>query len=146
MTIDRFQGEYEWLSNFHECEIDHLGLVFPTTEHAYAASKRIDDVDFHKQILALKFPGQAKRFGRSVKITTPNWDLKTKFIVMYNINLKKFSRHENLKAKLLATGDEELIEGNTWGDRCWGVCNGVGDNHLGKTLMAIREYIRNFEA
>jgi hypothetical protein len=39
---------------------------------------------------------------------------------------------------LLLTGDEELIEGNFWGDVFWGVCNGVGKNHLGKILMEVR--------
>lgn len=32
----------------------------------------------------------------------------------------------------------ELIEGNTWGDRIWGVCDGVGENRLGKILMRVR--------
>jgi predicted NAD-dependent protein-ADP-ribosyltransferase YbiA (DUF1768 family) len=35
----------------------------------------------------------------------------------------------------------ELIEGNWWGDTYWGVCNGVGENHLGKLLMKIRDYL-----
>lgn len=35
-------------------------------------------------------------------------------------------------------GDAELIEGNTWGDRIWGVCDGVGENRLGKILMRVR--------
>jgi hypothetical protein len=35
-----------------------------------------------------------------------------------------------------------LIEGNTWGDTFWGVCNGVGENNLGKTLMNVREILR----
>lgn len=33
---------------------------------------------------------------------------------------------------------EELIEGNYWHDTYWGVCEGVGENHLGKLLMEIR--------
>ena len=36
----------------------------------------------------------------------------------------------------------ELIEGNTWNDTYWGVCNGVGKNTLGQLLMKIREEIR----
>lgn len=30
------------------------------------------------------------------------------------------------------------MEGNTWGDKVWGVCDGIGENNLGKTLMRIR--------
>ena len=45
----------------------------------------------------------------------------------------------HLKDLLLATGDKELIEGNTWNDQFWGVCNGVGENNLGKLLMKLRK-------
>jgi len=36
-----------------------------------------------------------------------------------------------------------LEETNTWGDKYWGVCNGEGENQLGKLLMKIRENIMN---
>jgi len=48
-----------------------------------------------------------------------------------------------LKLRLLATGDETLQEGNRWNDRYWGVCRGVGKNHLGNILMEVREYLRD---
>ena len=54
----------------------------------------------------------------------------------------KFS-DPHLRSLLLATGDAELIEGNWWHDQFWGVCNGVGQNQLGKILMAIRNLYRN---
>ena len=50
---------------------------------------------------------------------------------------RKF-RNPHLKELLLATGTAELIEGNTWNDTYWGVCNGKGKNMLGKTLMDCR--------
>jgi predicted NAD-dependent protein-ADP-ribosyltransferase YbiA (DUF1768 family) len=43
-----------------------------------------------------------------------------------------------MREMLLLTGDCELVEGNTWGDKFWGVCDGEGENHLGKLLMKIR--------
>jgi predicted NAD-dependent protein-ADP-ribosyltransferase YbiA (DUF1768 family) len=43
---------------------------------------------------------------------------------------------------LLETKDATLIEGNTWGDQYWGVCAGVGENHLGKLLMQIRSELQ----
>ena len=43
-----------------------------------------------------------------------------------------------LRLQLMATGSEELVEGNTWSDTFWGVCNGEGGNHLGKILMKVR--------
>ena len=58
--------------------------------------------------------------------------------IMTALVTQKFNRHIDLRKKLLATGDEELIEGNWWGDTFWGVCRGKGDNHLGKILMEVR--------
>lgn len=37
----------------------------------------------------------------------------------------------------------EIVEENTWGDTYWGVCNGVGKNHLGKILMKVRDEVWN---
>ena len=39
----------------------------------------------------------------------------------------------------MQTEDAELVEDNWWGDKFWGVCNGEGENHLGKLLMKIRD-------
>jgi predicted NAD-dependent protein-ADP-ribosyltransferase YbiA (DUF1768 family) len=56
---------------------------------------------------------------------------------MEDLSRQKFS-HPELRQKLLDTGSCTLVEGNTWGDTFWGVCDGVGENHLGKLLMTIR--------
>jgi predicted NAD-dependent protein-ADP-ribosyltransferase YbiA (DUF1768 family) len=58
---------------------------------------------------------------------------------MWEILQAKFAQHPDLVAKLIATEDEEIVEGNTWNDKFWGVCDGEGMNHLGIMLMAIRE-------
>ena len=50
---------------------------------------------------------------------------------------------EQLADWLLETGDEELVEGNTWSDTTWGVCNGVGENKLGRLLMIVRDMIKD---
>jgi predicted NAD-dependent protein-ADP-ribosyltransferase YbiA (DUF1768 family) len=47
---------------------------------------------------------------------------------------------------LLETGDAELVEGNWWDDTFWGVCNGVGQNNLGKILMDTRRELRERKA
>ena len=57
---------------------------------------------------------------------------------MYSVCKAKFTQNTDLLKKLLDTGDAELVEGNTWGDRVWGVCKGEGENRLGKILMRIR--------
>ena len=56
--------------------------------------------------------------------------------------LNKFKQNEDLKEKLLATENEDLIEKNTWHDYYWGICNGRGKNMLGKILMRVREELK----
>lgn len=77
----------------------------------------------------------AKRAGQRLALR-PDWE-QIKQAVMLNLQRQKYSYPE-LRTLLLATGNLELIEGNTWGDTYWGVCNGVGDNWLGKILMQVR--------
>ena len=91
---------------------------------------------------------EAKKAGRTVKLR-PDWE-EVKLDVMHEACLAKFSQHEYLKEALLSTGDEEIIENTTaWHDNIWGNCdcprcsNKVGQNLLGKTLMRVREELRN---
>ena len=51
-------------------------------------------------------------------------------------------KHTDLKELLLSTGDQELVEGNTWNDTYWGICRGEGQNNLGKILMKVRMELR----
>lgn len=137
MTIDRFQGEYRWLSNFHEVEVHYEGVVYPTTEHAYQAAKTLDP-DERREILCAKTPGKARRLGQKVTIR-PDWD-DVKITIMRELNRQKFD-YPDLREKLIQTGRHHLIEGAPWGDRFWGVCEGEGENHLGRILMDIRAEI-----
>lgn len=61
---------------------------------------------------------------------------------MHDIVRAKFEQNPDLRQKLLSTGSEELIEGNTWGDTFWGVCKGSGQNWLGRILMFVRDEVR----
>lgn len=61
---------------------------------------------------------------------------------MWSLLVQKFSEeNQELMDKLLETGDEELIEGNTWKDVFWGYDVNLkqGKNNLGKMLMKIRD-------
>ena len=56
----------------------------------------------------------------------------------------KFTQNQEIKEKLLATGNSILIEGNYWHDNFWGNCLCSkckyikGRNNLGKILMKRR--------
>ena len=140
--IDRFQGETRWLSNFEYALIVYEGISYPTNEHAFQATKTLD-FDKRREIAKLSTPRDAKRAGRLLELR-PDWE-EVKLGIMFDINSRKFWFHEHLKEKLLLTGDAELIEGNSWGDTFWGVCNGIGRNELGKILMKIRSRMRALE-
>ena len=56
--------------------------------------------------------------------------------------LRRKFRTEPYRSLLLGTGEMELVEENTWGDRFWGVCRGEGKNHLGRLLMQVREEMK----
>ena len=51
---------------------------------------------------------------------------------------QKFTNHSHLTEMLLLTAPHELEETNHWGDVFWGVCDGEGENWLGKILMEVR--------
>lgn len=133
-----FGGEYGWLSNFHPVEISYDGRIWPTTEHAYQAAKAFiprDKDTIHKAAT----PGIAKRLGRKI-VVTPYWDLIKK-VVMLDLQRLKYKDPE-LKAKLIATQNLFIEETNHWGDVFWGVCEGEGQNNLGKILMQVRSEIQ----
>lgn len=139
--IDRFRGKYNWLSNFFPCEYpiflegsDIAG--YPSVEHAYQAAKTFD-MGFRTRI-RLGDAVHAKRFFKNRKeFMRPDWD-QVKLSIMEHCLRQKFQKGI-LREYLLKTGDEEIVEGNTWGDVFWGQCPvGTGENHLGKLLMKIR--------
>lgn len=135
-VIDSFDGQYAFLSNFWKCDIEYQNLCYPSVEHAYQAQKTLDK-DIQKVISLLDSPVKAKRYGRTIELRS-DWD-KIKYNVMLKIVTRKFKNNTDLFQKLLDTAPSKLIEGNTWGDVYWGICNGKGENNLCKILMAIRD-------
>lgn len=136
--INRFVGEYRFLSNFWPCTIVHRGREFRSVEHAYQAAK-YETTSIIEAIQVAPSPGQALRLGRlyqsSVDLT---WESR-RVAVMRELVRQKF-RDPVLARRLLDTGEEELAEGNSWGDAFWGVGlgSGHGANVLGHILMELR--------
>jgi len=140
MSIDKFRGEYNFLSNFYPCRIEYDGRVYSSVEAAYQACKTDDPIV--KDQFVQYDARQAKQAGKELKPNATWNDIK--YGIMVSLLLIKFN-DPTLKAKLLYTRDEELIEGNNWHDVWWGVCEGNGKNMLGKALMYVRAYYRDFE-
>lgn len=150
-AITRFDGEYRFLSNFYpspivlpveEAPLGEDAFVWPTVEHAYQAFKAavVNDMAIFFAIGIADTPGQAKRLARRLDLPQAWHDRKVD--VMELLLRAKFEQNADLADKLLATGDAELIEGNTWGDRFWGRCRGEGENHLGRLLMEQRNRLK----
>jgi ribA/ribD-fused uncharacterized protein len=134
-----FKNEYRWLSNFYKLQepIDLYGCVFYYTENLYLAFKCNKADDFI--LMASLTPGEAKRFGKRVELN-PDFEAN-KLSIMKQILDIKF-RQEYFKRRLLATGNCLIEESTSWKDFFWGCHNGIGENHLGKIIMEIREELK----
>lgn len=144
--IKNFDNEYKFLSNFYESPLvdtDRYHLTYPTVEHFFQAMKTENEA-LRREIANASTPGQAKKLGRRVPLRK-DWE-KIKQQVMY-VGLTFKFENSDLRQKLLETGDEELVEGNTWHDNYWGTCTcpkcgDKGKNMLGKLLMELRENLK----
>ena len=132
--IDNFRDQYFFLSNMYPCMVRYDHIFYPSSENAYQSAKCPGHEYYFAEIYN---PFEAKKMGRKLQMVS-GWD-KIKVQVMTDIVTDKFKRNPFLMRELLRTGNEILVEGNTWGDTFWGVCNGKGENHLGKILMKIRK-------
>lgn len=139
-SIDSFQGEYRFLSNFYPATVVYEGITYPDSEHAYQSAKTLD-MNERRRIAAIPTPAEAKKAGEALTYRA-DW-AAVKYQVMLDCVRDKFTRNPELRARLLATGDAHLEEGNTWGDQIWGVYQGKGTNWLGIILMQVRAELRS---
>jgi ribA/ribD-fused uncharacterized protein len=137
-----FRGPTRWLSNFHLSPVKIDGILYPSVEHAYMAQKCADPNWKNKCQDSTVPPAEIKKLSYGVSLI-PGWD-EIRLSTMKKCLQSKFSISP-LKERLLETGDVLLQEGNTWGDKFWGIdqVTGEGENHLGKLLMEVREELRN---
>lgn len=137
-TGKMFRDDYWFLSNFYHAPLTYKGIEYPSVECAYQAQKT-DDVTLKRKFASISSK-EAKQLGRQIKPPVDWYDKNVQ--IMTELLRLKFE-NPYLKQKLLNTGNELLIENNYWNDTFWGVCNGVGNNMLGKLLMQIRDEIKN---
>ena len=132
-----FRNEYHFLSNMYPCKVEIIinGQImqFKCAESAFQAQKNPNLASMFVELNGF----EAKKLGRKITITSSDWDEKVRLIAMENVLLAKFSQNPLLKEKLLNV-KEPIIEENTWNDTFWGVCNGKGENMLGKILEKIK--------
>lgn len=140
-------GDTTWLSNFEKLKNPIMwdNNNYYTVEAFYQAMKT-ENKEERKQFQSFNLTGnQAKQLGKKVKLRL-NWD-KIKYKVMEEGIKQKFDNNPLLKEKLINTGDLQLVEWNTWGDKTWGITanDNKGKNALGVILENQREiYKDNF--
>jgi len=140
-NIKGFFGYYRFLSNFYPAKVYFDGLMYPSSETAYQAAKLLRD--YREPFTQMSESDSKKAWRNNPPIAIiPNWDMH-KYRVMDIIVYDKFTRNEDLKQKLIDTGDRYLEETNHWKDTCWGVHykTNEGNNWLGQILMEVRRLI-----
>lgn len=139
--IDRFRGQYGFLSNFFCHPFKFHGEVYASAEHAYQASKT-NDPNLKRMIMLADSPAAAKLIGKTIALPR-DWEWR-KLKAMKDILRAKFAVPQ-LAQQLRETGNSFLIEGNYHYDIFWGVYlpTGKGDNHLGILLMEVRQELLN---
>ena len=143
--IDSFKEAYRFLSNFYQSPVSFGGLTYPNAEAAFQAQKCGSEADKVKYT-QVKNPVRAKQMGKKEPNLPENW-YEISYGIMLGVVRAKFAVPE-MAAKLLATGDAELVEGNHHHDNLWGHCScarcaaRVGQNRLGRILMQVRQELR----
>ena len=135
--ISEFRGRNRFLSNFYPL-VETTLHGHPTVENFFQAMK--NGSKLHYEELKRVTPTVAKQRGRKCKLR-PDWESIKLDVMLYALR-RKFIEPE-LRKKLLATGNQKLMEGNHWHDTYWGIDlkTGKGENHLGKLIMQVRSEI-----
>lgn len=146
--ITSFRNENYFLSNMFPTKVTVPWGTYECSEAAFQAAKCADETQKTMFInidgfTAKKLGGIYGYNGHKIVLRS-DWN-EISYDIMRQVVTAKFSNNI-LATKLLATGDEELVEGSK-NDRLWGaVWNGTtweGENRLGKILMETRQNIRD---
>ena len=154
ILIKKVKDPYGWLGNMSPYEVEYKGNKYRTAE-ALFQSLRFNDQEIINSIKEKKSPMAVKMFVKKHKdkmIVQPQSEQDLDNMKMV-LNLK-ISQHDDLRQKLLDTGNETILEDCTNRPRGSGVFWGaalkrvgesevwVGDNHLGNIWMKIRQELR----
>lgn len=153
-------GDDGYLSNWYLCDFKVDNIKFHSGEQwfMYAKALLFGDEEIGQMILdtPLYRSGDNKKIkalGRQVSnFDSDIWD-KYKMDLIFKGLLEKFSQNQDLKNKLLSTGDKLLVEDSPY-DKIWGIGlssdvakawdtdSWLGENCLGKVLMDVRKTLQ----
>ncbi len=156
-------------SNFSRHNFTFSGRAWQTSEHAFQAMKFHEHPELVRRVAEADTPRIAADLGRDRSLPLrKDWDerpptipdvtqpddlivrpkvpeplfARVKDLVMYEVCLAKFRQNSDIKKVLLDTGSEPIIEDSAI-DGYWGWGSGkIGENKLGRVLMAVRAALR----
>ena len=147
---------YGFLSNWYLSDFSVDGIKFSSMEQYMMYMKAIvfNDIKIASQIMETSDVGKIKAFGRSVSnYNDIIWNGMRQPII-YKGLIEKFRQNDELKKKLLDTGDAILAECAVQ-DKIWGIGISMtdsnkndmtkwrGQNLLGFSLMLVRNEIQS---
>ena len=132
---------YGCFSNFSKHGFTLKEQHWPTVEHYFQAQK-YPGLPQEDAIRLAHDPMQAKIMGQSRDFPLrPDWEA-VKDNIMHEAVQAQFEQHPDIRAVLLGTGTETLIEAAR-NDSYWGYGpDGKGQNKLGLILMEVRDALR----
>ncbi len=138
--LDPRDVETGFLSNFYRAEFMLDGAPWSTVEHYYQAQKFADPA-YVECIRLAATPRAAKNLGQARDVSVrDDWNTY-RMTAMLHALTAKFTQHESLRQKLLATGEAILVEASPhdgfWGDGS----DSRGENRLGYLLTTLRSQL-----
>lgn len=141
MTIKfyKIKDPHGYMSNYKKARFFIYGRWWNWVEAPYQAQKTSVPSEYDA-IHQAKTNNDSRLLGQKVTMRS-DWD-QVKDQIMYECCMAKFLQHADLRAELMATGEEELVEDSPT-DYYWGCgAEGHGKNMLGKTLMRVRKELQ----
>lgn len=147
--------EYGFLSNWYKSDFTVDGVKFSSAEQyiMYKKCLILGESVLASQILDIDDPAEQKRIARNTtNYSETLWGGRRQAVVMRGL-YAKFSQNDELRQKLLDTGDAFLVE-CSWADRTWACGQDLssrekaymprwrGKNILGFTLMEVRDMLK----
>lgn len=122
------------LDNFHQCQFQMDGEVWPTSEHYYQACKFPEDPNQRERIRTAASGMEAWKLGQACREMRDDWE-EVKVEMMYRANLAKFQQNAHLRDVLVQSQGPIFAQGSV---DCWKTWNEV-------LLERIREELRDYD-
>lgn len=145
-VVGFYEREFYVFSNFSSFQVEWAGFLWPTSEHAYQATRFFESSPvFVQKIKDARSAHEAFEIAQDNKQHQRQGWAEMKTALMLEICRHKLQQNPYVLHKLLLTNNEQLVEDSPvdsfWG---WGA-DRQGRNELGKIWMKLREEVQNSE-